>query len=98
MGTICTKDLGQSLIQSAQILKACGKDNALFTTNFLCLNQTLTFSAPRKIKVFGKYCILMPVLQGVGGGGIFGDQFFFHRKSRFRQVLTLIHGNRVFAA
>ena len=40
----------------------------------------------------------MPGLRGVGGGGIFRDQILFHKKSRFRQVLTLIHGNIVFAA
>ena len=83
---IIYKDLGQSPIQ---ILKACGWDNALFTTNCLCLNQTLTFNAPSRIKVFGKYCILMPGrLHGVRGGGIFCDHILFHTKSRFRQVLT----------
>ena len=45
------KDLGQSPIQSALFLKACGQYNTLFTTNFLCLNQTLTFCAPSKIKL-----------------------------------------------
>ena len=82
------KDLGQSPIQSAQFLKAFGLDNPLFTNNFLCLNQTLTFCAPSKIKVFGKYCILMSGHHGEGGGGIFCDQILFHRKSRFCQVLT----------
>ena len=43
--------------------------------------------------------MLIPGLYGVeGGGGIFCDQIVFHRKSRFRQVFTLIHGNIVFVA
>ena len=46
------KDLGQFPIQSAQILTACGQDNALLKTIVLCLNQTPTFSAPSKIKIF----------------------------------------------
>ena len=29
-----------------------------------------------KIKVFGKYCILMPGLHSVGGGGIFVIKFY----------------------
>ena len=46
------KDLGQSPIQSAQILTACCLDNAYLTTMFLCLNKTVTFSVPTKIKIF----------------------------------------------
>ena len=49
---ISLKDLGQSPIQSAQNLTACGQDNAYLTTMVLCLNQTLTFSVPSKIKIF----------------------------------------------
>ena len=82
------KDFGQSPIQSGNISKICGYDNALFSTNCLCLNQTLTLSERSKIKVYGKHCILMPGLYGVGGRGIFCDQILFHRKSRFRQVFT----------
>ena len=85
---LSSKDLGQSPIQSAQFQKACGYDITLLTTIFLCLNQTLTFCAPSKIKVIGKYCILMSGLHGVGGGGIFCFRILFHRKSRFCQVLT----------
>ena len=47
-----TKDLGQSPIQSAQVLTACGQDDAYLTTIFLCLNQTLTFSVPSKKRYF----------------------------------------------
>ena len=47
-----TKDLGQSPIQSAQVLTACYLDNAYLTTMFLCLNKTVTFSVPTKIKIF----------------------------------------------
>ena len=64
----------------------------------LCLNQTRTFSAPSKIKIFGKYCILMPGLKGLGGGGIFCDKILFHRKSTFSQVFTEIHGHIMIAA
>ena len=78
-----SKDLGQSPIQSAQNLKACGWENALFTTNFLCLNQTLTFCAPSQIKVFGKYCILMPGHHGVGVGVIFATKFYFTESQGF---------------
>ena len=52
------KDLGQFPIQSAQILTACGLDNAQLTTIVLCLNQTLTFSAPTKMKKVNKQCLL----------------------------------------
>ena len=30
---------------------------------------------------------------GFRGGGIFCEQILFHRKSKFRRVFTLIHGN-----
>ena len=40
----------------------------------------------------------MPGLQDLGGGGIFSEQILFHRKSKYRQVLTKIHGNIMFAA
>ena len=33
------KDLGQSPIQSAQFLKACGLDNTLFTASFFVLKS-----------------------------------------------------------
>ena len=56
------KDLGQSPIQSAHILTACCYDNAYLTTIFLCINITLAFSVPSKIKIFGKYCMIMPGL------------------------------------
>ena len=41
-------DLRQSPIPSAHILRACVLENATTTTVFLCLNQTITFSAPSK--------------------------------------------------
>ena len=47
------------------------------TTVFLCLNKTPTFSAPKKIKIFGKYCILKSGPHGLGGGCIFVTTFFF---------------------
>ena len=50
--SLSLKDLGQSPIQSAQILTACCLDNAYLTTMFLCLNKTVTFSVPTKIKIF----------------------------------------------
>ena len=38
----------------------------------------------------------MPGHKGLGGGGIFCDQIFFKRKSKFRQVFTLIYENIMF--
>ena len=40
----------KSPIQFAQTLTAFGLENAYLTTTVLCLNQTLTFSVPSKIK------------------------------------------------
>ena len=41
------KDVGESPIQSAQILRACGKDYIQLTTIFLYFNYNLTFNAPK---------------------------------------------------
>ena len=49
----------------------------------MCLNKTLTFSAPSKIKVFGNHCILMSGLHGVGGGGTFVTKFYLTKSQGF---------------
>ena len=44
------------------------------------------------LKSNGKYCILLPGFQGLGGA-IFCDQILFHRKLKFHRVFNQIHGN-----
>ena len=58
------------------------------TTIVLCLNQTLIFSAPSKIKIFLKILHNYARTLNLGGGGIFCEQILFHRKLKFRQVFT----------
>ena len=66
-----SKDLGQYAIQSAQILTACGLDNAKLTTIVLGLNQTFTFSAPSKIKILLKILHNYARTLGFRGWGYF---------------------------
>ena len=47
------------------------------TTIVLCLNQTLIFSAPSKIKIFLKILHNYARTLNLGGGGIFVSKFYF---------------------
>ena len=54
---------------------------------FLCLNQSMTFNAPSKIKkkIFEEKCVLIPGPYRLGGGVFF--VIFFHRKSMFCNIV-----------
>ena len=62
--------LENSLVWMTQTVALLPYDSPLFRKN----KSALSYYG--KIKVFGKYCILMPGLHSVGGGGIFVIKFY----------------------
>ena len=73
-----TLDLGQFPIQPAQIITAFGKGNAYLATIILGSNETLTFSAPSKIKTKWKILHITFRTLEFRGWGYFCDQILFH--------------------